>query len=106
MKIKRENIFKKYESLKEKKRPFIISSDYDGLICASFLSHHLDWKLVGYYDYNSIWLSKEAKEDKKDIIWVDLNILPETGKSIGGHIVSMKEETPIGFKISAHVQIL
>ena len=52
MKLNRKNIFKKYEWLKEKKRPFIISSDFDGLICASFLSHYLNWELVGYYDFN------------------------------------------------------
>ena len=74
MQINRKNIFKKYKWLKEKKRPFIISSDYDGLICASFLSHYLDWQLVGYYDYNSIWLSEDAQKLKKKIIWVDLNI--------------------------------
>ena len=83
MKLHRDNIFKKYKWLREKNRPFIISSNYDGIICASFLSHYLNWKLVGYYDYNNIWLSDNAVKNKKDIIWVDLNILPETGKSLG-----------------------
>jgi len=106
MKIKRENIFKKYEWLKEKKRPFIISADYDGLICASFLSHYLNWTLVGYYDYQSIWLSEKAKKDKKNIIWVDLNILPKSGKSIGGHIVSINGEMQSGFKSSCNLNIL
>ena len=106
MKIDRKNIFKRYAWLSEKKRPFIISNDYDGLICASFLSHYLKWNLVGYYDYNSIWLSNEARNNKKDFIWVDLNILPKTGKSIGGHIVSIKGETPTGFKSSCNANIL
>ena len=88
MKLKRNNIFKQYNWLKERNRPFIISCDYDGIVCASFLKHYLNWDLVGYYDYNSIWLSKDAKSKKNKIIWVDLNILPESGKSIGGHIVS------------------
>ena len=106
MQINRKNIFKKYKWLKEKKRPFIISSDYDGLICASFLSHHLDWNLVGYYDYNAIWLSEEAQKYKRDIIWVDLNILPKTGKSIGGQIVSLEKETPYGFESSFNANIM
>lgn len=106
MKLYRDNIFKKYKWLIEKKRPFIISSNYDGIICASFLSHYLDWELVGYYDYNNIWLSDNAVKNKKDIIWVDLNILPKTGKSIGGHIISIKDETPIGFKTSCNANIL
>ena len=106
MKIKRENILKNYKWLKEKKRPFIISADYDGLICSSFLSHYLDWELVGYYDYKSIWLSENAKEHKKNIIWVDLNILPKSGKSIGGHIASINGEVQEGFKSSCNLNIL
>ena len=42
----------------------------------TFLHHHLNWQLSGYYDYNSIWLSNNALKNKKDLIWVDLNILP------------------------------
>ena len=87
MQIKRKNIFKQYKWLKEKNKFFIISADYDGLICAAFLHHHLNWKLSGYYDYNSIWLSNDALKNKKDLIWVDLNILPSSGKSIGSQIV-------------------
>ena len=105
MQINRKNIFKKYKWLNEKKRPFIISSDYDGLICASFLSHYLDWQLVGYYDYNSIWLSEDAQKLKKKIIWVDLNILPKVGKSIGGQIVTMDGHTPLGFETSCNANI-
>ena len=43
MQIKRKNIFKDYKWLKEKNKFFIISADYDGLICASFLHHHLNF---------------------------------------------------------------
>mgnify|MGYP001273292372 CR=1 FL=1 len=106
MKFNRKNIFKRYAWLQEKKRPFIISADYDGLICAAFLSHHLNWDLVGYYDFNYIWLSEEAEKQKKDIIWVDLNILPKSGKSIGGQIVSLNKETPLGFETSFNANIL
>ena len=106
MKIDRKNIFKRYTWLSEKKRPFIISTDYDGLICASFLSHYLQWDLVGYYDYNSIWLSKEAKKNKKDIIWVDLNILPKQGRAVGGHIISVDGKIPQGFSSSCNPNIL
>tara|TARA_Y100000590_G_scaffold467690_1_gene647482 strand:- start:1774 stop:2679 length:906 start_codon:yes stop_codon:yes gene_type:complete len=106
MQIKRKNIFKKYKWLNDKKRPFIISSDYDGLICASFLHHFFKWDLVGYYNYNSIWLSKKALKQKKEIIWVDLNILPLSGKSIGGQVVSFKKETPKGFNSSCNANIL
>ena len=55
MQIKRKNIFKSYKWLNHKKRYFIISADYDGLICSSFLNHYLNWSLAGYYDFNSIY---------------------------------------------------
>ena len=106
MKLNRKDIFKQYNWLKEKNRPFIISCDYDCIICASFLKHYLNWELVGYYDYNSIWLSDKAKQDKHKIIWVDLNILPESGKSIGGQIVSVDQNLPKGFLTSCNPNIL
>ena len=106
MQIQRKNILKRYKWLNEKKRSFIISADYDGAICASFLRHHFKWDLVGYYNFNSIWLSKKALDNKKELIWVDLNILPLSGRSIGGQIVSLRDETPNGFKTSCNANIL
>lgn len=105
MQIKRKNIFKQYKWLKEKNKFFIISADYDGLICAAFLHHHLNWKLSGYYDYNSIWLTDDALKNKKDLIWVDLNILPSSGKSIGSQIVTLNEQ-PLGLKTSCNPNLI
>ena len=101
-----EQIFKDYPWLLKKKLPMIISSNYDGLICASFLHHHLDWDLVGYYNHESLWISEQAINQKKDIIWVDLNILPKQGKAIGGHIVSVDGFIPKGFETSCNPNIL
>ena len=67
-------------------------------MCASLLKHHLNWNLVGYYNQESLWISDEAVNKKKDIIWVDLNILPKEGKAIGGHIVSVDGYIPKGFE--------
>ena len=97
------NLYKNYlfdlnTNLKNKK--FIISADYNGVICASFLSHILDWELVGYYDLESLWVSEENTKNYNDIIWVDLNILPKQGRAIGGHIVSLDGQTPKGFQTS------
>ena len=101
-----EKIFIKYPWLLKKKLPMIISSNYDGLISASLLHHHLDWNIVGYYNHESLWISQEAINQKKDIIWVDLNILPKQGKAIGGHIVSVDGFIPKGFKTSCNPNIL
>ncbi len=101
-----EQIFKDYPWLLKKKLPMIISSNYDGLICASFLRHYLDWDLVGYYNHESLWIGEQAINQKKDIIWVDLNILPKQGKAIGGHIVSVDGFIPKGFETSCNPNIL
>ena len=101
-----KQIFKDYPWLLKKKLPMIISSNYDGLICASFLHHYLDWNLVGYYNHESLWISEQAINQKKDIIWVDLNILPKQGKAIGGHIVSVDGFIPKGFETSCNPNIL
>jgi len=104
--LNRKDIFKKYSWIKEKNKKFIISADYNGVICASFLSHHLNWKLTGYYDLESLWISKEAIDYNTEIIWVDLNVLPRQGRAIGGHIVSLKDQTPKGFESSCNPNIL
>tara|TARA_B110000116_G_C16766911_1_gene551315 strand:- start:687 stop:1592 length:906 start_codon:yes stop_codon:yes gene_type:complete len=106
MKLKRNNILKKYNWLTEKNRLFVTSCNYDGIICASFLKHYLNWNLAGFYDYNSIWLSDEAIKNKNDVIWVDLNILSQLGKSIGGHIVAINRDLPKGFITSCNPNIL
>ncbi|MBC8255892.1 MAG: hypothetical protein H8E85_01115 [Candidatus Marinimicrobia bacterium] len=99
-------MFSQFPWLKEKNLPMIISADYDGLICASFLHHHLNWQLEGYYDLNTIWITDKGIKEKQNLIWVDLNILPKQGKAIGGHIVSISGEVPPGFQSSCNPNIL
>ncbi len=107
MEFKQKNILKNYPFLKSKNQLFIVSSNYEGLICASFLHHYFGWSLEGFYDLKSLWLSNKAIKNKKDLVWVDLNILPETGKSVGGHIVSMtKGRVPKGFESSCNLNTM
>lgn len=102
----RKNIFKNFKWLNDQKRPFIISADYDGLICAAFLSHFLNWEMVGYYNMEKIWISKEGIENKNDLIWVDLNIVPKSGRTLGGHIAMIDSALPIGLNTSCNPNIL
>ena len=101
-----KNIIKTYPWLKKKKMPMIISASYDGLLCSALLKHHLNWDLVGYYNHESLWVSQEAINKKKEIVWVDLNILPKQGKAVGGHIVSVDGFIPKGFETSCNPNIL
>ena len=106
MVFQRNEMFSQFPWLKEKNLPMIISADYDGLICASLLHHHLNWQLEGYYDLNTIWITEKGIQEKQNLIWVDLNILPKQGKAIGGHIVSISGDIPPGFQSSCNPNIL
>jgi len=106
MQIKRSEIIKKFSWLTDKKCKYIVSASYDGMICASFLNHFLDWDLVGYYNLENLWISNEAKSNRQELIWVDLNILPIHGRAIGGHIVAYNNEIPKGFDSSCNPNAL
>ena len=104
--FQRNELFSRFPWLQERNLPMIISADYDGLICASFLHHHLNWQLEGYYDLNTIWISEKGIQEKQNLIWVDLNILPIQGQAIGGHIISISGDIPPGFQSSCNPNIL
>ena len=106
MVFQRNELFSRFPWLQERNLPMIISADYDGLICASFLHHHLNWQLEGYYDLNTIWISEKGIQEKQNLVWVDLNILPKQGKAIGGHIISISGDIPPGFQSSCNPNIL
>ena len=106
MVFKRNKMFSQFPWLRKKNLSMIISADYDGLICASLLHHHLNWQLEGYYDLNTIWITEKGVQEKQNLIWVDLNILPKQGKAIGGHIVSISGDIPSGFQSSCNPNIL
>jgi len=102
----REDVIRNYSWVKDRDRPFIISADYDGLICAVYLHYSLNWQLTGFYDFENIWISDEGANHRDDLIWVDLNILPIQGKAIGGHIISATGENPKGFESSCNPNIM
>ena len=104
--ISRKNILNKFKWLNDSHRYFIISANYDGLACAAFLSHYLKWELVGYYNMEKIWISNVGIQNKKDLIWVDLDILPTAGRTLGGHIVKLGDSMPKGFSSSCNPNIL
>jgi len=106
MVFQQNEMFSQFPWLRKKNLSMIISADYDGLICASLLHHHLNWQLEGYYDLNTIWITEKGIQEKQNLIWVDLNILPKQGKAIGGHIVSISGDIPPGFQSSCNPNIL
>ncbi|UCH09671.1 MAG: hypothetical protein JSU61_10675 [Fidelibacterota bacterium] len=92
--MNREAIIQQFPWLKELDRPMIISNDLDGLLAAAFLHHHLGWRIAGYYNCTTLWLSPIALEDKADLIWIDLDICQPAYPAVGHHILTLTHETP------------
>ncbi len=104
--LNRNRVIDNYPWLTETRHHFITSADYDGLICATFLHHFLQWKPVGFYDLETIWVTDDGMKLRDELIWVDLNILPRQGRAVGGHVVSIGKEYPPGFETSCNPNIL
>ena len=84
MMLNRKDIFKNYPWIAKRNNKFIISADYNGLLCASFLSHILDWELVGYYDLESLWIS----EDFQWIWWISCTRICTLGQIL--HVLGLE----------------
>ena len=94
----RKNIFTRFPWINEKNHQFIVSSNYDGLICASLLTHFKHWKLVGYYDLESIWISNDAKKNKMPNDTIEgAELAFEIGKKIKTDF--SKNEIPLMFSM-------
>ena len=78
--------------------PMIISTDEDGLLSAAFLHHHLGWRIAGYYDCSTLWLSRLGQGQVKKLVWVDLDIVRHKHRAIGHHILTQGEEANKGLQ--------
>ena len=58
-----------------------------------FFSHFLDWEFVGYFNMDTMWLPEVGIDS--DVIWVDFDIIPTLGRTLGGHIVKLGEDMAI-----------
>lgn len=88
-KIKKNNIFSWLHKESNKIKGMIISPDTDGFISALLLNNFFGWPIVGFYDGKIISLIDKVdfKEEKEDYLFVDIEILRPTIKSVGHHIL-------------------
>ena len=71
----------------------VISPDSDGLLSALFMSHHLGWKVKGFYDGKVLLI--EEGTDPTSVVYLDIEIYRESVRSVGQHMVMPnKNETP------------
>ncbi len=72
----------------------VISTDADGLLSAAFLHHHLGWKVAGYYDRATLWLSTLTDNQAKQLVWVDLDVCHPACPALGHHLLTPAGDVP------------
>lgn len=78
-------ICKKYNWILKRNQCCVLSPDSDGILCGLFMSHYLNWKIVGFYDgkvsvVNNKFLDKEP-------IFLDIEIFRKEIRSMGHHML-------------------
>lgn len=84
-KIDYSAIIKRYSWLIEKNLDCIISPDADGMLCGLFMSHYLNWRIVGYYDNGKNLLLKNGLR-AANCVFLDTEIYRPDIRSVGHHI--------------------
>lgn len=96
-------VIHKYPWIGRKDQKMIAGTDFDGIFSAMFLNEVKNYELIGFYDFETIWIENTANlNDIKNAIWVDLDIYHEDIKSIGHHILKFRSDD----KILGHQQSL
>jgi len=90
-KIDYTEIIKNYPWLIEDNLNCIISPDADGMLCGLFMSHFLNWKIVGYYDNGKNLILKKGLR-AEECVFLDTEIRRLNIKSIGHHISLFRKE--------------
>ncbi|MCL7411439.1 MAG: hypothetical protein P1P69_04005 [Methanosarcinaceae archaeon] len=78
---------KMFPWLWENDHDMVVHNDFDGLFSASIMSNFNNWNIIGFYDLQNVWYSKQKDlDDLRNAIWVDLDISKPHIRSIGHHI--------------------
>jgi len=94
-KINYATILEKYPWLIQTDQKCVISPDADGMLCGLFLSHFLNWQVVGYYDNGKNLILKSGVR-ARDCVFLDTEIYRPDIRSIGHHIsLFRKDDTDI-----------
>lgn len=97
MKLNYEELLQKHPWVLERDLDCILSPDSDGLLCGLFMSHHLGWKIRGFYNGNVLLVEKGF--DPKKCIFLDMEIYRSGVRSIGQHMVMYdKKDLPTEWK--------
>lgn len=75
----------RYPWLVERDQDCIVSPDADGLLCGLFMSHHLGWKVRGFYDGKVLVCDHKVRA--RDCIFLDMEIYRHGVRSAGQHML-------------------
>jgi hypothetical protein len=93
--INYHEVLEKYPWIAKKNQKCILSPDSDGLLCGLFMSHYLDWEIVGFYDGKICVLKDGVSAFDGDVCFLDIEIYKKGIKSMGHHLLSVyKNEKP------------
>ncbi len=96
MQMDYEALTKKAPWLREHGHKMIISSDLDGILSGALLTWLLDWKIVGFYDTEKVWvLSSHRDFLSGSCIFIDHDIHRRNIRSIGHHMLQFSRAIPI-----------
>lgn len=94
-------VINKFPWLVERGNKCVISPDADGILCGLFMSHYLDWQIVGYYDNGKNLILKDGTK-AADCIFLDTEIYRSNIRSIGHHISLLRNEKTLINMINYH----
>lgn len=94
--LRRRDIFRRFPWLAKQDQLMVLSADVDGLLSATLLHHHLGWRVAGYYDCATLWLSRQGLAHRAELVFIDLDIARPGCPSLGHHILTMDIHIPAG----------
>jgi hypothetical protein len=80
-------ILSRFPWLMKRGQKCILSPDSDGLLCGLFMSHYLDWDIVGYYDGKVLLLRDGLSTYDEDVVFLDIEVYRKHVKSVGHHML-------------------
>jgi len=89
-----EDLGQKAEQLRERNLATVISLDLDGILSAMLLQELLDWKVVGFYNFENLWILANAP-NLEEIVFIDHDIYRRDVLSVGHHLLQWSKNTPI-----------
>ena len=87
-KLNVQTVLKQNPWLTRKNMKCILSPDSDGLLCGLFLSHYLDWEIIGFYDGKVCLIDEDCSALSEDVAFVDIEIYRRGVKSVGHHMLA------------------